>query len=392
MGIDYQVDLNVSWNDSYIQNAYADDSYIQDVYANYEPFDPADISREMRKQLLTIGQPLTIVLTVMYCIVFSVGLVGNVFVILVVFRHQRMRTLTNVFLVNLTIGDLMVVCVCIPITLGNYVYRNWIYGDVMCKITPLLQGTAVAVSVLTLLCVGINRYIAIHTPLKAKLLFSKTRVYIILALIWVFSLATFMPLLQFSKLTTFGIEGIFQGKACEEKWPSLYWKRTYNIGVFVVLFVLPVIVMCVTYVKIGLTLWHADATLVSREVLTMSIKRNGRLLKQRRKTVKMLISLVILFACSWLPYYVVNIWLDFNLNSRETLTIITYVYPMVQILGLSNSTVNPICYCFMSRSFRRAFLTLCCVHKTKIGKRMISYKCNGASETSAAESIETMME
>ena len=51
---------------------------------------------------------------------------GNMFVILVVLRHRHMRTLTNVFFLNLTIGDFMVTVICIPITLGNYVYM-WVW-------------------------------------------------------------------------------------------------------------------------------------------------------------------------------------------------------------------------------------------------------------------------
>jgi hypothetical protein len=114
---------------------------------------------------------MTISLMVLYSIAFILGITGNIFVIAVVIQYKHMRTLTNVFLVNLTVGDLLVVLICIPITLGEYVYGEYIFGTVICKLAPFLQGSAVAVSALSLLFIGINRYIAIHRPLKAKLIY-----------------------------------------------------------------------------------------------------------------------------------------------------------------------------------------------------------------------------
>ena len=59
-------------------------------------------------------RPMTISLMVLYSIAFILGITGNIFVIAVVVQYKHMRTLTNVFLVNLTVGDLLVVLICIP--------------------------------------------------------------------------------------------------------------------------------------------------------------------------------------------------------------------------------------------------------------------------------------
>ena len=69
---------------------------------------------------------LTIVYCVAYFIVFAVGLVGNCLVVAVVFRAPRMRTVTNLFIVNLAIADILVVVLCIPATLlGNIFVRKF---------------------------------------------------------------------------------------------------------------------------------------------------------------------------------------------------------------------------------------------------------------------------
>lgn len=72
----------------------------------------------------------TVTLTAVYCvayvIVFIVGLIGNSFVIAVVLRSPRMRTVTNFFIVNLAVADILVIVFCLPATLmGNIFVRKY---------------------------------------------------------------------------------------------------------------------------------------------------------------------------------------------------------------------------------------------------------------------------
>ncbi|KAK9881183.1 hypothetical protein WA026_014531 [Henosepilachna vigintioctopunctata] len=65
---------------------------------------------------------MTVVYCIAYFIVFAVGLVGNFFVIAVVFRSPRMRTVTNFFIVNLAVADILVVVFCLPATLMSNIF------------------------------------------------------------------------------------------------------------------------------------------------------------------------------------------------------------------------------------------------------------------------------
>ena len=313
-------------------------------------------------QYLRLG-PLNVVLIVLYGIVFIIGLLGNILVILVIIRFKRMRTVTNLFLVNLTMGDVLVILICIPLTLGNQIYTKWIYGEVLCKLAPFIQGSAVSVSVLSLLSISISRYFAIYKPLTAKIMFSKRNVRIMLLVIWIISFASFSPLLVVNTVASFGLPGLFEIKLCQEDWPRVKDKNVYNIFIFCILFVWPFIIMAVAYTVIGQTLWVGNAMLYSE---TSSIKNSGKknnlILRQRRRTVKMLVCVICVFAVCWLPYYIVNIWMDLNGRKPENAalweTVGTYVYPIVLLLGLGNSAVNPVLYCFLSNGFRRAFVKL----------------------------------
>ena len=336
--------------------------------------------------------PLSIASIILYSLVFVIGLLGNVCVIIILIKFKSMRTLTNVFLVNLTVGDILVILICVPLTLGNTVYRKWIYGSVMCKLLPFVQGTAIGVSVLSLLTISISRYFAIYKPLTAKIIFSKRNVRLLLCFIWVVSFGSFFPLLYVTSVTKFGVPGIFESMVCEEKWDSIDDKNIYNLFIFSILFVVPFIVMGIAYIVIGHTLWHGNSVLFNNNDMLNAYKKTNLILKQRRRTVKMLICVVSLFGICWLPYYCVNIWIDFNLKSQgqsEAVELITlYVYPLVLLLGLANSAVNPICYYFMSHGFKRGFKKMLCLGMLRRRSSVLLSSLR-LKNSSGSESIET---
>lgn len=388
------VDVTVlSANNTTTENLF---DFYGDNYSQYEFNGNFDIQAVLREFPGLVGNiesetkrwgAMTISLLVMYLVAFILGIAGNIFVIAVVAQYKHMRTLTNVFLVNLTAGDLLVVLICIPITLGDYIYEEYVFGTIMCKLAPFLQGTAVAVSALSLLFIGINRYFAIHRPLKAKIIFSKRKIYFMLASVWVLSFSAFIPLLVVNHVQETDILS-FKKRSCNEGWTSLQFKQLYNVFIFVLLFCFPLIVMIFAYTRIGITLWGDEG-----KVFVESSRGNNyqaeRILRQRRRTVKMLIAVVSIFCICWLPYYIVNIWIDMNISDTTTGYVSTYIYPFLQVLGLSNSVVNPVCYCFMSNGFRKAFLKLCCKRHLRAGANALLTIRFKSSEDSPMDSLET---
>lgn len=78
---------------------------------------------------------MNILYCVAYCIVFIVGLIGNSFVIAVVLRAPRMRTVTNYFIVNLALADILVIIFCLPATLmSNIFVRKYIIVSHLCRV------------------------------------------------------------------------------------------------------------------------------------------------------------------------------------------------------------------------------------------------------------------
>ncbi|TPP57783.1 Neuropeptide receptor A5 [Fasciola gigantica] len=88
-------------------------------------------------------------LVVFYVIVFTIGLVGNALVVCVVLFNPFMRTVTNVFLVNLAVADFLVILLCMPPTLVEDIRQTWYFGAELCKLAKFMQvsqSTIVVVS------------------------------------------------------------------------------------------------------------------------------------------------------------------------------------------------------------------------------------------------------
>lgn len=96
--------------------------------------------REYMNKMYTLTSPTTIALICLYIPVFIVSLFGNGLVIFVVFCNPHMRRVKNMFLVNLAFSDLLITLLCMPMVVGQIIFRLWVYGEFMCKLSGYMQG------------------------------------------------------------------------------------------------------------------------------------------------------------------------------------------------------------------------------------------------------------
>lgn len=81
----------------------------------------------------------TVYVTTLNIVIFLVGVVGNILVIVVVAKVKDMRTSINLYLVNLSVADLLVLLVCQPTAmLEFYAKERWYLGPVVCKYKPVI--------------------------------------------------------------------------------------------------------------------------------------------------------------------------------------------------------------------------------------------------------------
>lgn len=81
-----------------------------------------------------------IIKSVLFAIIILMSLVGNILIIIIVFRNRQMHTPTNYYIVNLAVADLMVTVWCTWATLVDSFAHGWVFGAFFCKINTFMQG------------------------------------------------------------------------------------------------------------------------------------------------------------------------------------------------------------------------------------------------------------
>ncbi|KAG7277002.1 hypothetical protein CRUP_001628 [Coryphaenoides rupestris] len=314
-------------------------------------------------------EPGTIALVVMYTVSFVAGLGGNVMALLVLTRKRNRLSgvsATRRLLVNLAVCDMMVVCVCMPVNLGHQVYNAWVFGDVLCRAVPFVQAVSVSASVLSLAVISLNRYYSVHNPLHARSFFTGRRILGMIALVWTVSSGLCVPLLFMNTTRALSLlEGAQHTvTVCVEGWSQARLRQGYNFLLFCSLYCFPVVFNLVISCLTGWKLWGTDDKL--NEAHTFGNAQIVSRVRVRKRIAKMVLSLVLLFTLSWLPLYAVDIWIDFNmpdsLDREEEGSDVNHVQhewilqgrPFAQWLGLTNSALNPLCYCFVGNLYRSA--------------------------------------
>ncbi|XP_033221119.1 C-C chemokine receptor type 3-like [Belonocnema kinseyi] len=102
--------------------------------------------------------------------------------ILATSEAQKLRNATAVFIMNLSVSDLMFFCFNLPLATSTFWHSSWLYGHLICRPFPSLRYGLVALSLFTVLAITINRYVMIgHRRLYCKLYKPKYLVLMVLS-------------------------------------------------------------------------------------------------------------------------------------------------------------------------------------------------------------------
>ncbi|XP_017752765.1 PREDICTED: cholecystokinin receptor type A-like [Eufriesea mexicana] len=188
----------------------------------------------------------------LYGTIFLLSVIGNSLVLITLARNKRMRTVTNVYLLNLAVSDLLLGVFCMPFTLLGQMLKNFVFGITMCKLIPYFQAVSVSVGVWTLVAISLERYFAICRPLKSRRWQTQFHACKMIAVVWTASLTWNAPILVVSRLKS--IRG--GRRKCREEWPSVATEQAYNIFLDGTLLLVPLIIMSMAYSLIAAKLWR----------------------------------------------------------------------------------------------------------------------------------------
>ncbi|EFA07466.2 orexin receptor type 2 isoform X2 [Tribolium castaneum] len=303
----------------------------------------------------------------LYVPVFVVALLANVLVIWVVIKDQYMRSVTNYFLVNLSVADLLVALVCMPNAAYAAYTSTYSFGEYTCKISAYFQCVSVASSIFTITAMSIDRYLAITKPFGFfNRCFNKRNTVIVILVLWLLSFVLFLPILlvtgtwKMDDIHLFNKSLDIPAYFCREDWTTYFgssgseMRQALGITWFIFMFVVPGMIMLFAYSMMSRTLCSGVPPFDSNDGLSCMQQRN-RLMRSRKRVACILLLLAFVFAGCWMPYHLVSLLDDLNNGPYKTLKM------NLVLLGHANSALNPIIYCALSRKFRRSIKDLICI-------------------------------
>lgn len=318
-------------------------------------------------------------MTIAYTITFIVGFFGNgIGMYVVCKRNGGIKTVTNLLIANMAFADLLVTLFSMPTTVAQlYISHRWFsgsFGTLTCKLVYSSFFLSLAASVFTIVFISAERYVAIFFPLRGD---SLKLPKLLTSLIWVLAFLMTSPILILFKTKQFDPMGPHY---CITEWPwpdsvdtveetTFRVLKDYFIALFVILYCFPVLFVGFLYSLISFKLWFVASPGNNHK------SHRAALQKSRKKVVKLLIAIVVVFSVCFFPSHLMHYYLVFRYDMYLKIEHWGFVlYWMSQ----ANSSINPCLYILLNDSFRHDFLKVlsrgrhgCCRRMSSCSRRRV---------------------
>lgn len=307
---------------------------------------------------------LKIVSTIIYSFLGSVGIVGNALVLIVMIAVKELRTITNLFIINQSILDMMASF----FLFANYIAphaavpdKEW-SGTFICSIWNsgyIFWGTIIS-STYNLVLLSIERYLAVIHPVVYRSKFSYRLAAAVAVSPWIIG---------------FGYEGHwaavnqYSRGQCTVFYASSIIQKFTGCLTFTVEFLFPIAVMAFVYINIGKSLRSRIADINPSTTMTPttveSIDNTGSNTedqpaapnyreKARKNVIKTLFIVCVTYTICWAPNQI--IYLYFNLGGA--LDFNGEFFSFTVYIAFLNMCVNPFIYTFKYRKFQKGLKIL----------------------------------
>ncbi|CAN9506441.1 unnamed protein product [Ophioblennius macclurei] len=279
----------------------------------------------------------------LFWIIFILGAVGNLLVVWIYNTvRNRLKTMTDVYLLHLAVADLLFLCV-LPFWVTDAI-KGWKFGIVACKFVSAIYKINFFSSMLLLTCISVDRYIAIVEVTKAQN-FKKQRLFyskLACCVVWFVSALLALPEFIFSQVKIFPN----QLHSCRHIYQELD-NRTKIIALSLQIcmgFCLPLLIMIFCYSVIIRTLLQAKTF-------------------EKHKALRVIFAVVFVFVLSQLPH---NILLIVE-ATQATYTTITdckmsnsfdVAGQFARTLAFTHACLNPILYVFIGVRFKQDLMKM----------------------------------
>lgn len=303
-------------------------------------------------QDLSCSDAVTTLFTVLLSIVTLAAFIGNFVVIVSFIKTTSLKTSTNYYIVNMAVSDLFCACFNWPLFAaeGMLTSRQFIsdhLASVVCKLGMYFRGISQVVSVLSLVLISVDRYVAIVFPLKIIVLDRRGVRLAFLTLTWIIPIVCGFPYVIYTEVVK-----VDDKTFCRTVWSRLL-RVVFNFIGFVVFYCAPIFVMTILYARVIKTVRNRPNT-ADKTQDQMNSKRQ----KQHQKITKILISIVAAFFVCWTP---LCIYLSLKMFHPDLIAkdkCLVYVALFFYLFPSFSTAINPVILFLFSSNYRQALTNM----------------------------------
>lgn len=282
-----------------------------------------------------------VVTVIPVCIVLMsvVGIVLNVFVLMVFCLHKEPCTLPEIYLMNLSIADL-VLLTCLPFW-AIYISKNfdWPFGLNLCKIVNVGINMNTFCSIYFIVLVCYDRYLALVFALSQSRMRRPKYAKLSCVLVWVLCFLISVPQLIYR--TTEPECGKISCYVPFEKY-SHYFYYTYEIIITLLIFIIPVSIISFCTINIVKSL--------NNRLVRTPASHNSE-----QKATTLVLAVLVVFLICWLPFHILRaleVFIKAGLMKVNSTTQDTCMQIFIYI-AFFNSVLNPILYVIVGKNFQK---------------------------------------
>ncbi|KAL3988656.1 heat-stable enterotoxin receptor [Sarotherodon galilaeus] len=283
----------------------------------------------------------------LFILIFILSIIGNSLLLCVVFIYENLKSITNIFILNLACSDL-IFTITLPFWAVDHLH-HWIFGDFVCKFVTAAFFVGLYSSVILLTAMTVDRFITVvlhNWPIS----YARMKRCAIGACIaaWVISISASLSDAMKVKV---------------EHWDGknyCYHESEEKLGRYLqvsLLFFLPFAIIIFCYSAILKTVLQG-------------------LNRKKFRTVAVLLCIVAVFFICWGPYHIVLLIKSLNTNKDcNVLKQLDVAYHICEMLAYSHCCMNPLLY-MLSHKLRKHLLNLLRCEKVNRKKRERSTSLN----------------
>ncbi|XP_027531359.1 C-C chemokine receptor type 5-like isoform X1 [Neopelma chrysocephalum] len=270
----------------------------------------------------------------LYSLVVIFGLTGNMLVILILVKYKRLKSMTDIYLLNLAVSDLLFVF-SLPFW-AYYAVHDWIFGEALCRILSGVYLLGFYSGIFFIILLTLDRYLAIvHAvfALKARTVAYGTLTSIIT---WAVAVLASVPGVVFQKTQKEGLR-----YTCSAHYPSdstINWKYSFILKMNILGLIVPMLIMIFSYSQILKTLLRSKS-------------------EKKQKAVRLIFVIMIFYFIFWTPFHISSFLHTFQGSlftpNCDTKGQLEKAIQVTETISMIHCCINPVIYAFVGEKFRK---------------------------------------